>query len=706
MTDRNPPPSAADDPATDLYARWMAKLVDVSRRLRWPIVLLALALTVVFAQYTARNLGINSNTTDMLSKDLAFRQVYDKYKAAFPLDASNIVVVVEADSADKADDAALRLSARMAREDKLFSFVFYPEGDPFFRNNGLLYLSQQELNDLSARMADAQPFLGSIAKDPSLRGLFDMLGLALDAAAKGDIKSLALDKVLDRLSDAVEAARDGKRKQISWQEMIGGEDGKGASRRRIIVAQPQVNYGSLTPGKEVMRTIRGYAEALKLTPDTGVRVRLTGSVAINTEELDSVADGVYAASAISLALVAILLVWGLRSITLVVCALLTMLIGLIWTATFAAVSVGSLNLLSVAVAVLFIGIGIDFGVHFTLRYQEQIDRSRPHAEALRRTGAGVGGALTLSGVCAAISFYAFLPTDFRGVAELGLIAGTGMIIGTLLNLTVLPALLSILPLKASRLRIDAEGKPRRNLFHAGEQSVLRNSRAIALGALALGVASIAALPFAQFDRHPLNLKDLTTESMQALADITKDDQNSYFKAGALARDFAEAERLAAELKKLKSVGAVSTILDYIPADQDKKLEIIDDISLLLSPVLETLQPAAKLTPAGRAQALTDFRARLKQILAAAPASALAPRMARLSAALDGFAAARGTSADALAALEEDLIGLFPSRLAALRDSLKAAPVKLADLPSYLQRNNVTEDGRVKIVISPKENLLD
>ena len=181
-----------------------------------------------------------------------------------------------------------------------------------------------------------------------------------------------------------------------------------------------------------------------------MRVRLAGGAALSTEELTSVFEGAKAASFLSLAMVSICLFFGLRSIVLVGATILTLVCGLIWTAGFAVAAVGHLNLLSVAFAVLFIGLGVDFGIHFALRYAEAVRNGAACVEALHGAGLGVGcdGALRSFG---RNRIYAFLPTAYLGLAELGLISGTGMFIALFMSLSLLPAFLSLLPFKPRTL---------------------------------------------------------------------------------------------------------------------------------------------------------------------------------------------------------------------------------------------------------------
>jgi predicted RND superfamily exporter protein len=155
-------------------------------------------------------------------------------------------------------------------------------------------------------------------------------------------------------------------------------------------------------------------------------------------------------SLVSLGLVVALLALGLRSLRLIVAMVATLFVGLLMTAGFATLAIGQLNIISVAFAVLFIGLSVDFGIHYALRYREGLSSVHGVTSTLARAAVGVGGALCLSAVTAAIGFFSFLPTAYRGLAELGLISGVGMFIALLCNLTVLPAMLSLLPLAKQR----------------------------------------------------------------------------------------------------------------------------------------------------------------------------------------------------------------------------------------------------------------
>ena len=135
---------------------------------------------------------------------------------------------------------------------------------------------------------------------------------------------------------------------------------------------------------------------------------------------------------------ALLLIVCFRSLRLVIASLLTLVVGIVWTAAFAVAAVGSFNLISIAFAVLFIGIGIDFSIHMVLRYREMVERGHEGRAAFTAAARSIGTALGLMAATAALGFFSFLPTDYRGVSELGLIAGFGMIVAFVINVTRRP----------------------------------------------------------------------------------------------------------------------------------------------------------------------------------------------------------------------------------------------------------------------------
>ena len=182
---------------------------------------------------------------------------------------------------------------------------------------------------------------------------------------------------------------------------------------------------------------------LGLTDETGVRVRLTGSPVIRDEEFSTVFGGAISENILSLLSVAALLWLGLRSMRLILPMLGVLVLGLVVTAAFGTLFIGPYNPLSIAFAVLFIGLAVDFAIQYSvcLREQRHRLRSEPLGSALVTAAAIAGPGIGLAALALCAGFLAFLPTDYRGLSELGIIASAGMLIGVVISLTTLPALL-------------------------------------------------------------------------------------------------------------------------------------------------------------------------------------------------------------------------------------------------------------------------
>jgi len=675
-----------------LVARWIAL---ISRRARF-VVLLSVLLTAAMSYYVGGNLGMNTDTSDMLSPDLPFRQNSIALSQAFPQFSDNIVVVVDGAEPEAINAAADLLASGLKKLPEIFGEVFDPAGEAFFRKNGLLYLDAPALERLTDQLIDAQPFLGKLWQKPDLPTLFAILAQIAEQRAGGtsDLPLEAAAAFVDSIASAVADANDPLASQLSWQKLFAGDAGHLSPGRRIILIQPKTDFDSLQPGADAVSSIRSLAEELRLEEIYGARVRLTGSLALANEELESVADGLGVAGVLSLILVFALLIMGLRRWSAVTACLITLICGLIWTAGFATAAIGTLNLISVAFAVLFIGLSVDFGIHFTLRYMEQEAHEPDVHSALREAGNGIGSALTWTAAAAAIGFFSFLPTDYLGLAELGLIAGAGMIIALVANLTLLPALLVCLAPKIDRpAPAQLPGMTSRPAIHRLSLS--------AFTVLTLAAAAVSSNVVFDFD--PLNLKDPKTESVATLLDLVGSEENSPYTISILAGDLSAAQETKKRLLALDSVKAVRTIADLVPNNQTQKLELISDVSLLLLPAMsgDVGQPSGSVVQANAA-----YRA-LENALATSRTGDRTQLDANLSLLVDALKSYREVAPlddRALRRLQDRVIGALPEKLIQLKASL--TPVKITEgaLPRSLRERLVATDGRIKMDVSPKGNM--
>jgi hypothetical protein len=651
----------------------------------WITLALALALTAASLVAAVARLGIDTDTGAMIARDLDWRQREIAQARLFPHKEGLILVVVDAGAVGASERVADALTAAIASRQDLFVEAWRPFAGAFFDRHGLLYLPPTELAGLLDRLIQAQPLLGGLARDPSLRGLAGALDLALEGVARGDAAIDDLAAGLAPIADGLTAAAAGAADPIDWDRLfLGGQAADGT--RRLILARPIRDFARLASGGAATAFIR--AEAARLGAAPGV-VRLTGPVPLADEEFASVADGAGVGMAASVALVVGLLFLGLGGGRVVAAVTVTLIVGLVVTTGFAALAIGTLNMISVAFAVLFVGMGVDFGIQVATRFRAE-GHDRPAAPAVVAVAAGrdIGPALSLAAVTTAIGFLAFLPTEFQGVRELGLIAGVGMGVAWALNLTLLPALLVLFRPP------PAMAPPGWRTAGPLDRAIQRWRRPLRL---LLAFATLAALVFAtglRFDADPLNLKDQTSESVATLRAVASAPELSTDRLEVLVEPAGAAD-LARRLAAPPSVGRVIWLADLVPADQPEKRDAIADAAGLLAPTLTRANRAPPPTA-------TEIRAALGRL-----ANRLAvlvgdrPEVTRLAAAVTALA---GLDDARLTAAAERVTASLPARLARLATALDPGPVALADLPATLARDWIAADGRMLIEVRPARPL--
>jgi hopanoid biosynthesis associated RND transporter like protein HpnN len=438
-------------------------------------------------------------------------------------------------------------------------------------------------------------------------------------------------------------------------------------------------------------------------------VRVTGELALSTEELTTVTRGALQSGIISFFAVGIVLFIALRSGKLVLATLVTLVAGLIWTFAFAAAAIGTLNMVSVAFAVLYIGLGTDFGVHFCLRWQDLRSHGRTRDAAMRETASDVGLSLVICAATTAIGFLAFWPTDYNGVSELGLISGAGIFLSFFANLTVLPALIDVLA--PAPLPAPAARRVHPWFARLGELPS-RHARAIRIGAVGLAVLCLPLLGGVHFEYNPLRLRVPTADSVLAFDDLMATDGLSPWSVIVLAGDAEEASEISTRLAGLDTVERSVTFADYVPRDQAAKLAILEDVALLMAPPPARGEESIPPTDDEEIDALRRFAS-----IAAAPAPAdsdssagpTAAALARLHESVSRLLADlergdTGVRSRSLEKLERNVVGGLPEQLARVRIALEAQPVDEAALPDDLRRGMVAPDGRVRVEAFPRADI--
>ncbi|MDE2088723.1 MAG: MMPL family transporter, partial [Gammaproteobacteria bacterium] len=334
------------------YVKRLLWLVERSQsHARW-VLAATLVVSLAALYYSVTHFGMDTDTSGILSRDLPFQRLEHAYHQAFPQTKNNIVVVIDGDTSAGAARALERLEAWVQAHPAEFTGVYAPGGGEFFQRNGLLFLGVPALQNLANRIADAQPLIATLSRDPSLKGLLDLLDTAVHQRLTGGQRIGGLSALFDQMTRAVQAQVQGRFYEVRWGALMAGGGESASDRQRFLIINPRLNYRSLVPAQIPIRAVRAAIAELHLDAAHGVRVGVTGEAVLDAEQIKTVSEGAGLALALTLGLEVLLLAVALRSVRLVVSVLTSLLTGMILTTALALAFIGPFNLLSVAFAIL------------------------------------------------------------------------------------------------------------------------------------------------------------------------------------------------------------------------------------------------------------------------------------------------------------------------------------------------------------------
>jgi hypothetical protein len=648
------------------------------------------------AVYSARHFAINTDVNKLISRELDWRQREAEFEKAFPGHFGSTLVVIDAPTAEYASRAAAELGTKLKAQPQLFHSVNDIGGSDFFARNGLLYRPTEDVAGFAKGLGQAAPLVGTLVSDPSLRGLTRTLSLGLIGVQNKLTTLDALARPLSMASTTIEGVLAGRPASFSWQAMLNGQDPGPADLRRLIEVRPVLDFSALQPGQASSNAIRQAASDLQLDKKYQARVRLTGSVPIADEEFATVQEGALQ-NAIGTVIIVLVILWlALKSARLIVAVFINLVVGLALTAAFGLMMVGALNMISVAFAVLFVGLGVDFGIQFSVRYRAERHDVPGLAPALVQAAEKIGVPLTLAAAAVAAGFLSFLPTDYRGVSELGQIAGVGMLIAYVTSITLLPALITV-------LNPTGEAEPIGYSALAPVDRFLQVHRVpVIVGTLAAAVLGAPLLYYLTFDFDPIHLRSTKTESISTLLALAGDPQAGTSSVNIVTASLDEAASVANKLRTLPQVLEVKTLLSFVPQDQDKKLGLIRDLNRQLGPALQKPGSSKPPTDADNIAALNGMADQLNKI-AGNTTGAGADAAKRLAA--DAVKLAQANE-ETRARAQNAFIAPLETGIAQLRGFLTAQQISKDNLPGALKQLWVTPDGRARVEVAPKGDTND
>ncbi len=678
----------------------IGRTVATSVRYPWIVLLLVCGITAGALVFTARNFAMTADTAQLISQRLDWRQREIAFEKAFPQLNNLTMVVVDGATPELADDAARRLAAALSGRRDLFRTVRWPTGGPFFEREGLLFLSLEDVRTTTDGLVKAAPLLVRLKGDQSLRGVLAVLSEMLGAVKNGDASLQDIEPAVTELAQTFENAVAGRPAFFSWRTFFTDKSKKPTSRetRHILLVQPEMDYTALEPGSVASDAIRGIARSLSLDVAHGVSVRLTGPVPLADEEFASLAQDAHLVLGAMIAALLGILWLAVRSGRVVFAILVTTLTGLVLTAACGLLVIGRFNLISMAFIPLFVGLGADFSIQFSVRaLAERLVHATRHA-ALVEAGSSIGRALALSAAAIGAGFFAFLPTSYIGVAELGAIAGVGMIVAFVLSIVFLPALLVLLRFAPPRM-----AEVGFTVFAPIDRFVHQRRRGVLAFSLVAGLAALAVLPWLRFDFDPLDLKARNAESMTTLQALAADPDWTPYAINVLAASPQEAQTLAHRLAALPDVSNVVTLLSFVPTQQKEKLDLVANAASVLASALDDASPRGAPSDEELQKRLASTMTALQSAAAEAPQTPASRAVQRLADALDRLKAA---TPDVRARAQAAVTVPLHVMLDQVRAELRAAPVTVETLPPDLVADWMTKDGHARIQVLPSSGRTD
>ena len=663
-----------------MIERWLilalAKWVGWVARHAWAVLTGLALLTCASAWVAVDRHRMNADLGDLIRQEASWRDDFDRFQAAFSDHVKTAVVVVSGSGYKQVEDAARQIEAEIRRRPDRFRAVYAGGNHPFFRDHALLYVDQAELDDVAARLAEAQPWLTAVAEDPSLRGLLKLL----EQGVRNDPPS-GFDNVVQQFQESASALLGGDDPTLYWaNEFFSGDD----VWHRLISVKTNLDIGETLANAELVEELRAIVAEVGAPPD--VRIGITGEAALAHEEIEAAVGGVQLAGWLALALLAAVLLVGVRSLKIIVATFTMLVVGISLTAAYAMLTVGEYNTLSVVFVVMFFGLGVDFAIHFSLRYQEAVNVGAGDiVQSLDSTVHSVGGAIFICTLTTALGFLGFWPTDYEGLADLGVISAGGMVIAGFLAFTLLPAFFTLFgPIKPHVMPLPSGARLVGTLIaHRGWVLGLITAAAV----LALAFASQS-----RFDYSVLALKDPATDSMRTLRLLQRDGEATDYALLMLGEDVGAIAAVSA----LPEVDSVITLEDFVPEDQLNKLYVLEDLQWMLASALAPLRQLDS-------PAESELQAGVRSLLETIETSPDRSRFADLEAVLRDLAIG---PASHLLIWQQGVVANLVEELDWLRRALHVGLVTVEAVPAEIRARLTSVDGEHLSIVLPAEDVAD
>jgi hopanoid biosynthesis associated RND transporter like protein HpnN len=704
-----------DSLMAQVLARAAAAVIRYRRLFFYPqVVLFGLC-----AFYTYKYLQFDTGRSNLVGANEKYHMDFRNFRKEFP-SQEDLVVVVESEDPEKNRQFVERLGVKLEAETNLFKNVFYKGDFKMLGSKALLFPSEENLAELKKMLQDYKPFIQQFTRITNLESLFGMVNAQFRTARREkNPETDSLIKALPALERIVTQATDSLRRsgtpptpgitalfnpgpdveQKIYVTFAGG---------RIFLVTAQAPTDALN-GAAVERLRQLVEETKSEIP--GLNIGLTGEPVLERDEMAQSEKDTLLASIVSLVICALIFIYGYQETGRPVKATLCLIVGLSYTLAFATLAVGHLNILTITFVPILIGLAIDYGVHLISRYEEELRKGKSEEAALTRamvyTGQGIfTGALTTAGAFLAMAF-----THFKGIREMGIICGGGLVICLIPMMTMLPVLL----LRGRQNIIDhvqgdlAERRARiENLW-------LQRPVVVTVVTVVLCLAASTQLSKVKFDYNLLHLQSEGLPAVEFEQKLIHSTPKSVLFAAVIASNLEQLVTFERRITNLPSVASVDSVNRFHFADdQTRKLAMVGEIKELIS----TLHFAP---PDSQPVNLTSLSATLYYLygyLGAAneEASKNDPALGRQLLSLReavgdlrremllGNPSRVAANALKLATFQQALLKDVRNTFDTLRDQDNRTPMRVEDLPPALRNRFVGVTGKYLLMVYPKKDV--
>jgi hypothetical protein len=699
--DRTPPSEFS------LLARLMGAITRVVVRFPIATVTLGVAVGCVAIFLAATRLGFHTSRLDLLNPESDYNRLWIEYINEFG-DDDDAVVVVEGDTRDQVVPVLQEISQALSRQERLFHAVLHEVDLAKIRSKGLHYLPPEELLGLDRFLSEVGPILEGNWSLLNLGHMTEGMCMRLEASAKApaDDANANLDSDADRFSGSLLAALgQGGRYQSPWPAMpqsfatlseLSGEylltkEGK-LGFVILRLAKGKDDFAGATEATDALRDL--IAQMSARHPET--KIGLTGLPIMENDEMRASQSSMMWASILSMGGVACLFVAGFGGVRHALLANLVLLLGMAWAFGYVTLAVGHLNILSVSFTVTLIGVGIDYGVYYAARYLQLRDQRRTCADALIRTSYEVGPAILTGAVTTSVAFFAAGFTNFTGIAELGTIAGGGILLCALAELVVLPAVICLVDRSGYGTRMP-ESLPIDSFINP----LMKMPRTLLFVTAAGTIVVSLGMTRLWYDHNLLNMQPVGLESVELERKLLAESDQSVWYALSIADSREELLKRKAEFLKLGSVERTEEIVSMLPADHEIKRSLIARIR----EHLVSLPERPPVIPVDRPEELGRLLARAQELIARRNSRAKASL--DLEQTRDKLRRMQVAECQALVSqFQQHMAGDLLSRLYVLKSMANPEPPQLADLPESLTSRFVGAHGLHLLKIYGRGNIWD